>query len=265
MKRMQLFEFEDFPWFPSVLRQGLTRYLRMMHRLLKTDTLLAPLLAKAMHATQTTRIVDLCSGAGGPLPDTVRTLRQEHGLNAEAVLTDLYPNTAAAAAINAENVSWLRYETQSVDAGNVPAELSGMRTMVCSFHHMPLPIAQKILRHAFETRQPICIFEISDNTTPKYLWWSAIPVSIVLVLLLTPLIRPLTFKQLLFTYVIPVLPVIIAWDGAASNARTYSEDDLRIILRDFSSPEYEWKIETLRKPGYPSGLLTLLGLPTKNN
>jgi hypothetical protein len=32
MKRMQLFEFEDFRWFPDFLRQCLTNYLVSFHR-----------------------------------------------------------------------------------------------------------------------------------------------------------------------------------------------------------------------------------------
>ncbi|MDP2272888.1 MAG: penicillin-binding transpeptidase domain-containing protein [Archangium sp.] len=41
------------------------------------------------------------------------------------------------------------------------------------------------------------------------------------------------FEQVLLTYLLPVLPLVIAWDGAMSNARTYSEDDLSVqrVLR----------------------------------
>ena len=36
-----------------------------------------------------------------------------------------------------------------------------------------------ILKQAFDSRQGILVFEISDNSFPKWLWWIAIPVNII--------------------------------------------------------------------------------------
>lgn len=36
MKRIQLFEFEDFQWFPNFLRMCRTHYILTMHQLLST-------------------------------------------------------------------------------------------------------------------------------------------------------------------------------------------------------------------------------------
>ena len=47
MKRMSLFEFEDFRWFPGSIRECLTLYIAAMHRMLGTERILAPLLARA--------------------------------------------------------------------------------------------------------------------------------------------------------------------------------------------------------------------------
>ncbi|HYO56158.1 MAG TPA: hypothetical protein VEU50_25575, partial [Archangium sp.] len=59
MQRMSLFEFEDFRWFPSGLRECLTLYIAAMHRVLGTERVLAPLLARALEAAATDRVVDL--------------------------------------------------------------------------------------------------------------------------------------------------------------------------------------------------------------
>ncbi len=262
MKRMSLFEFEDFRWFPGGLRECLTLYIAAMHRVLGTERLLAPLLARALEAAATDQVVDLCSGGGGPLLRTTERLAADHGLRPSVTLTDLYPNTDAAARINAAgDAAQVRYLPSPVDAGRVPDALQGVRTMVCSFHHMPPPVARRILQDAFEKRQALCVLEISDNSHPRWLWWTAIPAGVLMVLLLTPFIRPLRLRQVLLTYALPVLPLFIAWDGAVSNARTYTEEDLRELLAGLEAPDYQWEITRPRAPGAPATMLTLVGLP----
>lgn len=259
MKRMQLFEVEDFPWFPGFLRQCMTAYLNTLHRLFHTPESLAPLLLRLLQKHKTHQIIDLCSGGGGAMPTVARLLRERYKEPVELTLSDLYPNQDVARRINASGEPWLRYELKPVDAGQVDHNKQAVRTMVCSFHHMPPPVAKKILTDAFQKRQPLCIFEISDNSSPKALWWTAFPVGIILVLCVTPWVRPFTFRQFFFTYVVPILPICIAWDGAASNARTYTEGDLKELLKDLTAPDYTWEIGTVRQKTNPGPMLYLLG------
>lgn len=259
MKRMQLFEVEDFPWFPNFLRQCMTAYLNTLHRLFKTPDVLAPLLLRLLQKHKTHQIIDLCSGGGGPMLTVARLLREQYNEPVQIMLSDLYPNKAAAREVNALGKDWLRYNLEPVDAGQVGLDKQGVRTMICSFHHMPPPVAKKILTDAFQKRQPLCIFEISDNSSPKALWWTAFPIGIILVLLVTPLVRPFTIRQFFFTFVIPVLPICIAWDGAASNARTYTEGDLKELVKDLVAPDYSWEIGTVRQKTSPGPMLYLIG------
>ena len=189
-------------------------------------------------------------------------LRQEQGLETlEVVLTDLYPNHSAAAEIEALGLPHLRCEEESVDATRVPEHLEGVRTMICSMHHMPPPVAKEILSDAFAKRQPICIFEISDNGPPVWLFWLAMPFGFLMTLLLTPRVRPLTAHQLIFTYLIPILPLLIAWDGAVSNARTYTEEDLRLLITAVEYWEDSLEIVGIRRCRHPGEKVYLLGLP----
>lgn len=259
MKRMQLFEVEDFAWFPVSLRECMTAYLNTLHRLFHTPEALAPLLLKLLNKHKTRRIIDLCSGGGGAMPAVARLLREQYKEPVQLTLSDLYPNRDVARSIAASGESWLSYEPEPVDAGQVSLDKQGVRTMICSFHHMPVPVAKKILTDAFQKRQPICIFEISDNSSPKALWWTAFPVGILLVLCVTPWVRPFTFRQFFFTYVLPILPICIAWDGAASNARTYTKQDLEELLKDLTAPDYAWEIGTVRQKHNPGPMLYLLG------
>jgi len=262
MKRRHILEWEDLSWFPAGIRECGTTYLVAFHRMLGTPKVIAPLLMRAMHSINTRDVVDLCSGGGGPWTFIVRRLRDEHGIAASVTLTDLFPNIGAADTIAASGEPAIRYKREPVDAGNVPRDLKGVRTMICSFHHMRPPIARKIVEDAFKARQPLCIFEVSDNSPPVWTWWMAIPVGIIMTLFLTPFVRPFTFRQFFWTYIIPICPLFIAWDGAASNARTYTASDMQELLKGLDAPDYKWEIGAISKTGYPSKMPYLLGLPS---
>jgi hypothetical protein len=259
MKRINLFEFEDFAWFPNWLRSCLTRLIVVMHNVLGSSANLEQLLKRALAHSETAAIVDLCSGSSGPMLDVFQRLKAEPGGSSlKLTLTDLYPNRELAAVINGQKQSAVRYETRPVNAAAVSPELRGVRTLVGSFHHMRPAIARSILQDAQASKQPICIYEISDNSFPIILWWIALPLNFIVALLITPFARPLTFRQLFFTYVVPVIPFFFAWDGAVSNARTYTLSDMAILLDGLQSADYTWET------GLISGKarkLFLLGLP----
>lgn len=260
MKRIHLFEFEDFHWFPNFLRMSMTRYILTMHRLLGSADDVAQLLAPVLKRTSTHQIIDLCSGAGGPMEEVKQVLETQYDFsNLSLTLTDLYPNTEVAAQINAQKDPNLSYLTEPVDATNVSKGKEGLRTMVCSMHHMRPETAQNILRAAQQDRQPICIYEISDNSLPFILWWLAIPTSFLMVFFLTPFVRPLSFRQIIFTYLIPLLPIFIAWDGAVSNARTYTLADWDEILAQLPSDNYTWKKGIIK--GKAGNKMYLIGEP----
>lgn len=249
LKRIHLFEFEDLSWFPDWLRRALTRLIVVMHKMLKSDEQLTELLAPLIRETKTNQLIDLCSGSGGPMLNVIKSLNKESEFkNLTLTLTDLYPNTRVAQSVNAHahNIS---YKTEPVDAAHPGDSLVGLRTMVSSFHHMKPAVAKQILASAFEGKQPICIFEISDNSYPKFLWWATIPINIITCLVITPMVRPMTWYQLVFTYLIPIIPLFFAWDGAVSNARTYTLNDINVLLEDLKSPDYIWESGTLKGRG----------------
>ncbi|KAA3436814.1 hypothetical protein [Rufibacter hautae] len=263
MKRIHLFEFEDFPWFPDWLRTNLTRLIVVMHRLLGTTTDVAHLVNRALQYSTRPSIIDLCSGSGGPMLGVAETLRNDHQLqDLTLTLTDLYPNKALADKINQPGNPYTTYITHPIDAANVPSDLTGVRTMVCSFHHMKPNAARHILRNAKERKQPICIYEISDNSFPTLLWWVALPMNFLMAFLITPFARPLNWQQVLFTYLIPIIPFFFAWDGAVSNVRTYTLEDLDELLEGLNSEEYRWEKGIM---GNKAKKIYLLGFPVAHS
>jgi len=259
MKRINLFEFEDFVCFPNWTRICLTRLIVVMHKILHSSDDLIPLIKRALKHSNKNTIIDLCSGSGGPMIEVFKNLANVEGKgNVELILTDLFPDLEMASKINHSAIQNLSYKTSPVNASNVSAELIGVRTMVGSFHHMKPDTARQILKNAKESKTPICIYEISDNNFPTFLWWTTIPMIFLMALIITPFVRPLTWKQLIFTYIIPVIPLFFAWDGAVSNARTYTLEDLGVLLEGLESEDYTWEKGKIKNK---ANKIYLLGLP----
>jgi hypothetical protein len=254
--RRHLFEWEDQAWFPASLRAAMTSYLAVAYRITPFPNLWANCLSKLMSRDGVTEIVDLGSGSGGPVGRVMNELR-ERGFKTSVTLTDLYPNPSRLQ-FRAGGASAIRYWPEPVDAAGVPAALTGIRTMFASFHHFRPHAARRILRDAFEQRRAICIFEVTSRTPAAIASTLLIP---FLVLLLTPLVRPVSPVQILFTYVVPILPFLIFWDGLVSQLRTYSAQELEQLTRDLLSPEYRWEVGMIEIPRVPAGVPYLVGRP----
>ncbi|MEM9382165.1 MAG: hypothetical protein AAGB93_19575 [Planctomycetota bacterium] len=268
MKRRHVFEFEDQAWFPGWLRDGMTRILVVFSRALGATDALGRLVGRAAEEQRVDAVVDLGSGSGGVMPEVVASLRGG-GADLHLTMCDLYPNQDAIRAFNREGgPAHLRYLPEPVDARDLRSAPPGLKVMANSFHHMRPEDAAAILSSAQSARQPLLIYELADNRIPFPLWCLGLVVGLPLVALsalaLTPFVRPLSARQLLFTYVVPLLPLAYAWDGQASMPRIYGLDDLEVLLaRLDDSSDYVWeKGEAPTDRGRSVGIY-LLGMPVR--
>ena len=118
MRRQQLIELEDLDWFPAAIRDGGTASLRAIGKMINMGRFLAPPLADALKRSGERRLIDLCSGGAGPLPEVLSWLRGA-GLEVEALLTDKYPNHAALSQIADESGGQVSFSQAPVDATDV--------------------------------------------------------------------------------------------------------------------------------------------------
>lgn len=248
---MRLFEFGDQPWLPNVLREGETVYLAASYRMLPLARAWADRLLDALQPRGPVSIVDLCSGSGGPLKQVVEELTAR-GYSVDVTLSDLYP---PARSTPHPAIHWHPYP---VDARAVPAELKGIRTMFSAFHHFDPQAADAILEDAFSRRLPICIFEAGAGDLLGIASMMLVPLN---VLLMMPFARPFRWQYLFLTYLIPLLPLMIFWDGIVSMLRIYSTSQLVQMIRGLQAPDYVWEVGALRVPKMPSTLPYLIGRP----
>ena len=128
----------------------------------------------------------------------------------------------------------------SVDATAVPPHLSGFRTLFASLHHFRPQVARRVLQDAVDQRRPIGIFDMSARRPPPMpMLLLANPLAVLLVM---PIIRPFRWSCLFWTYIIPVVPLFIVWDGFISGFRLYSTQELQEVVDGLSSNDYVWAI-----------------------
>jgi hypothetical protein len=240
MPRIHIFEFTDQTWYPDVFRRIQTDYLQFAASLGTGHKNLIPLFRKALTHAQTMRIVDLCSGGSGPWKHLVQQLT-EAGLPVTVTLTDLYPHPMVAHADDPR----ITYHLAPVDATSVPVSLTGMRTLFEGFHHFQPPQAKAILLDAARKQEPIGIFEASLKPPfgPVLLVLSPL-ITLLTYLLVTPFIRPVTLQRLLFTYLIPLVPLATCWDGVVSMLRGYTPAELRTLAAGIDVKDYIFEAGT---------------------
>ena len=269
MRRVHVLEFEDLHWFPTWLRTPMTNVIVVLARALGVTTVLARLVSRALEEQQIDQVVDLGSGGGGVMPEVLERVREAPATrNAELTLTDLYPNLDALKTFNDSDTRELRYLADPVDATDFSSVPPGLKTMVNCFHHMRPAQARAILQAAHDAREPILIYEMATNKLPFPVWLLGLPIALPLValtcLLLTPFVRPVTARQLLLTYVIPLVPIFYAWDGQASMPRLYSPEDMDELLEGLDSSGYRWEKGAAPKEKGKTLGTYLLGMPTRD-
>jgi hypothetical protein len=238
MRRFQFIELHEQAWFPALIRDEITDALQFGLNLARAYTPIAPMLEHAIGATRSRSIVDLCSGGGGPWLDLSPKLRGE-APSIAIQLTDKYPNLRAFQNVNAASKNCVSFRATSVDAMKVPRELSGFRTMFTSFHHFRPGDAQAILQDAVDAGQSIGIFEVTrrDPLTIVFMFaW------VLLLFVCTPWIRPFRWSRLLWTYIVPIIPAVLLFDGIVSCLRTYRPQELRVITEKLTSSKYRWDV-----------------------
>lgn len=262
--RRHLFEFEDFGWFPALFRNTITDWLR--DAFVGAYSPVVPLVVRLLEHAGSDRVVDLCSGGSGPweyLKGQVDDARTGRGYGPTSLtLTDRYPNVPAFKAATARIGAKADFRSEPVDAREVPAELSGVRTLFTSFHHLDPQAARAVLADAAGAGQAIGVFEFSRRDwanvrdTFRFLpmsMWRTVHTW-----------RPRNVPRLFFTYVAPLIVLTSLWDAIASDLRSYRPDELEELARGLGGDGYRWEAGEVSAPDSTILITYLIGHPVTN-
>ena len=256
MSRISFSEIHEQPWFPKFLRNDVTDGLQFILSFGKIYQPAALCLRNAIKAAGSDRLVDLCSGAGGPWPWLYRDIGGGKVSQTEVCLTDKYPNLAAFERLHEVSGGRIGYCVEPVDAARIPPQLRGFRTLFTSFHHFSPAEAAAIIQDAVDTRQGIGIFEAPRRRTLSILLTVLMPVS---ALLMAPFIRPFRLSRVIWTYLLPVIPFVLWFDGVVSCLRAYSPAELSKLITNLKVNDYTWEVG--EQTGWLAPITYMLGYP----
>ena len=282
MQRVHLFEIAEQAWCPRAVRDALTDYLTFMIERGQPYAPVVPLLVRAINVsvhrgrenetagaaealtpkgmTDTIDVVDLASGAGGPWQNLVDMLGRA-GTPVRVRLTDRDPNMAAFARLALATKGRVTGEPRSVSADAVPADLTGFRTIFSAFHHFAPADARRVLADAAARQTSITVFEATQRDVRAVLLMCLTP---LFVLVTTPFIRPFRWTRLLLTYVLPIIPLAVLFDGVVSCLRTYTPAELRVLAQESAPDGYRWEAGEVGSGPIPVTYLLLYPEPEES-
>jgi hypothetical protein len=257
MRRVQLIEIHDQPWFPAFLRDAVTDDLQILLGIGEPYGDILPQLREGIERSGANCVLDLCSGAGGPWPWLAEALEWLEGMRIRVELSDKYPNAEAKARLGS-NSTTVHYHADPVDATCVPRELTGFRTLFTSFHHFPPEQAREILRDAAAKGKGIGVFEIPGRRPLTLL---ALPLVLVGDILVVPFLRPRPLARMVWRWLIPIVPLVLLFDGIVSCLRAYSPRELRELTKGLGESGYHWKAGCVKREFWRLPITFLVGYP----
>ena len=267
-----LIEIEDLPFVPSWFRDLGTDWVRFTSERMGLYRSAATRMAGFLKDLDGPHVVDLCSGSGGGWLSLLPQLDDLGVGNVRITLSDKYPNLRAANYLARESGSRLQYSPEASDDVRGPADSADAYTMMLAFHHFPENVAVQVLTRLTMKGRPIAIFDIWGpgvlQRVPRAIGYLLFPVALILnifvpllVLIGTPRVRPFRWSRLIFTYLLPFIPLYIWWDATVSILRAYDQDGLRRIVRQADpAKSFEWQVGLTSGPG-PKALSYVIGIP----
>ncbi len=254
----RLFEIEDFSWLPACWRDQMTDALQFLILDMKAYAPIVPELLWVMQQSRSKQIIDLCSGGGGPWLDLLGRMSKPAESIENILLTDLYPNRQALQRAAAEH-DLLSYCPEPVDALDIPARRQGVRTLFSCFHHFSPAQATSILQDAVNKGSAIGVFEFTGRHRNHLLLLPFVTVGLFVKLLWK---RPLSWSRLLWSYLLPVVPLIFWWDSSVSMLHSYTQAELEQILAGVRGRDaFAWEIGESESPLTPLKNTYLIGYP----
>jgi hypothetical protein len=235
MLRKQLFEIHDQPWLLDSLRDAVTDTLQFLLNITDAYRPAIPRLQNALTESGAKKILDLCSGGGGPW---VKFWPIAERADMCVYLSDKYPNLRAfrQAASRSRNI---KFHETPVDALCVPPTNVGFRTLFTCFHHFRPQEARRIILDAANLHQHVAIFEVASRDLRTILLTFLTPLGS---LIFAPFVRPFRWSLIFWTYVLPLVPFILLFDGLVSCLRSYSLRELTELIQGIDNPCSDWEI-----------------------
>ncbi|WNJ17181.1 hypothetical protein [Pontibacter sp. G13] len=208
MRRIHLPQFTSASWFPAPLKTMVDEFLQGFIAKIGADKPFLPLIHEAMEQAPNKQLVDIRAEIGSGIPGLVEHIREQ---------------------------GWT-YE--STDNWNPHLQRGGVVVVASGFHRLNPQQARQWLQSMVDQDQTVLVLEGNNNN-----WWQAVGMLVFVplsVLLISPIIKPFRMGRMLFTYLLPILPIVICLDGVMALFKLYGPKDLAEVAEGVSSEDMAW-------------------------
>ncbi|KAJ3004437.1 hypothetical protein HKX48_001228 [Thoreauomyces humboldtii] len=269
LPRLHLMEFHEQPWVPATIRHSVSRVLTAFWTLQPSQlpfplsnlivklgytspsACVLPPIRRAVERSGATCVIDCCSGSGGPTPVIERAYNASAAPGTKQIdfyMTDLFPDVEAwKKAVTGRRT--LKYIEDAVDATSPPdhvRSMSAFRAFFLSFHHFDDVLAKRVVKSSMASGDGFGIFELQERSLPSLLSLLMLPLFSVIVTLITPSLRS-SPAHMFFTFVCPIVPVIVFVDGVTSALRTRTPAEVLKMVdearEELGQDRRDWEIE----------------------
>lgn len=225
MKRKQIPQITNASWFPDFLTRCVHEFMTWFVNQVNAAKPFMPVIEEGLQHANRIVVIDKKCGAGFETVDR------------------LLDNKIKRVYVNAENFK---------------ASEEGMYLSVNSFHQFSAMEAKEILSKVSKKRYPIVVVEGNNDSL-----WQVFGMTVIVpltVIITAPLVKPFRLERLIFTYLIPVLPIVTFLDGFIALFKLYAPKDLDELTTSINAENYYWRSGKIDN-GRGGKVIYLIGYP----
>ncbi len=250
-KRLQLFEFLDLPWIGGWVRQSMLEYLNfLLYRMAQPYRGVEQILSRWASDGPKGFVLDMGSGGGGHVDWLIRRADASGLPIPKFILSDLFPkaNLPTWETIQSRHgITKVGYVADPIDACAPEVSTIRLRSMFSIFHHLTPEQARQMLASACSDSDGILVAEgVRRAVLPAFMMAMLLPVYMFVM----PFAAPhFTARRLVFSCIIPIIPLMMTFDGVASVLRAYTADEIISLFPEGAQAKFEIKAHTFRSLG----------------
>jgi hypothetical protein len=229
MKRKQVFQFSAQSWYPQFLKRDMYEFMSWFVGKVNAAKPFLPVISEGLAHAPAQRIINIDSRIGAGF-ETVKDLISE-------------------------KPEMLNLPIQKFNTSN-----SGLYLFVNSFHKLKPDAARSYLQEIAKSRNAVVVVEGNNDSL-----WQVVGMTVFVplaVILSGPFVKPFRVTRLIFTYLIPILPVVTMLDGFLALFKLYNPKDLNELVSTIAEKNYSWK-SAKADNGRGGKIMYLIGWPEK--
>ncbi|HFE43939.1 MAG TPA: hypothetical protein ENJ18_00390 [Nannocystis exedens] len=246
LKRRQFLELHEQAWFPKIWRHLFRAGLGKAFVIFGFPAEISRVLSLFLDEQQPPCLLDLCSGSGELSAHAWRQACSTGGNTAKCrlLLSDLYPEIELWSDLN-PNIHFVpdSVDITNIETTNLDEDCTHTRMTLNSLHHFPPAELRSLLdTTANSCRGFIAIDRDARNLREMLITIFIVPLAAAWITAF--MLRPFRLQNVLWSLIIPVIPLVALFDGIVSNLRSYTTTELHELCQENCPPSFEWRVGT---------------------